>query len=301
MAARAILACLLAAALSWTARPAMAAELQSITDLYQAREHVERGKKHLEMNLWEQAEQEYWQAVARDYLNLEARQALGDIFRKKSEFARAIEQYQLVLSQQPDNADIQYLVSLSYFDDGKFEEARTAAQKALAMKPDMAKAENLVRLSESKQQEQSTELQLIHQKELEALGRYRQQQELEEGALIGNFVPGWRLIQTGRAGQAAPGYLLLGGTAGMLVAGYFLRGAGAEAYTQAGAARTLALHDHYASLGYDRYRAGGYLVNAALGIFALNLVDSYLLGGKIFGARSRVRPSLPERPRHQPY
>jgi hypothetical protein len=171
----------------------------------------------------------------------------------------------------------------------------------LQMNPELAKAENLVRLSESKQKEQELEFQLLRQKETQALLTYRQIQERKENAFIGSFLPGWRLIQTAETRTMVPGYMILGGTAGLLIGGHFLRSSGQKNYDLAGKAKSAAFYNYYADLGQRRYRAGGYMINIALGTFALNLVDSVLLKGKIFGGKTRVKPSLPERDRHKLY
>jgi tetratricopeptide (TPR) repeat protein len=277
------------------------ANSQTVENLYQAKWYVDRGDKYRDMNLWDEAEQEYWNAVAQDYFNIRARQGLGDVYRKKQMFDKAIENYQMVLNQQPTNVDIQYLISLSYYDNRQYELARVSAEKALQMNPELAKAENLVRLSESKQKEQELELQLLRQKETQALLNHRQIQERKENAFIGTFLPGWRLIQTAETRTMVPGYMILGGTVGFLIGGHFLRSSGQKNYDLAGKATSAVFYNYYADLGQKRYRAGGYMINIALGVFALNLVDSFLLKGKIFGGKTRVKPSLPERDRHKLY
>ncbi|HUU27044.1 MAG TPA: hypothetical protein VM123_04460 [archaeon] len=278
---------------------------QSVDGLYQANQHVLRGDQYMAINLWDEAEQEYWKAIDLDYNNIKARQGLGDVFSKKKIFEKAIENYQIVLNQQPNNVEIQYLISLSYYDNLQYELAKINAQKALQMDPELAKAENLVRLSETKQKEQDLELRLLRQKEQEALQRYSQLQEQKEKAFLGKIVPGWRLIQTGTPKNKWTGYLVLGSTAGLLVGGHFLRSAGQKAYNNAmesADAGNKEYFDYYVDLGTRRYDAGGYMIDAALGVFMLNMVDSFILKGKIFGGKStRVKPSLPEPDRDRPY
>ena len=97
---------------------------QSVENLYLAAEHVARADQYMEMNLWDEAEGEFWQAVALDYENSLARQGLGDVYRRKLLFEQAIENYQIVLNNQPNNTDIQYLISLSYYDNHQYEKAQ---------------------------------------------------------------------------------------------------------------------------------------------------------------------------------
>ena len=70
-----------------------AQQLQTVEQLYGAVQHVERAKKYEQMNLWDEAEQEYWQAVGLDYNNVKARLGLGDVYRRKQMFEQAIENY----------------------------------------------------------------------------------------------------------------------------------------------------------------------------------------------------------------
>lgn len=278
-----------------------AAPMQTVENLYLAEEHVSRAQQYMEMNLWDKAEQEFWKAIELDYDNSEARTGLGDVYRRKEMFDRAIENYQVVLNNQPNNTDIQYMISLSYYDNHQYELARIAAEKALQMNSELAKAENLVRLSETKQREQNQELQRIRQMEQVALERYRQIQETKEAAFVGKLVPGWRLIQTAEPNTMWRGYIILGSTAGLMLGGYFLRGMGADAYLEAETAPNLEYYQDRVDLGETRYKIGGYMIDAAIGIWVLNFVDSFLLDGKIFGGRTRVKPSLPERDRHTRY
>jgi tetratricopeptide (TPR) repeat protein len=274
---------------------------QTVKNLYLAAEHVSRGAQYAAMNLWDEAEQAYWEAVALDYDNSMARRGLGDVYREKKLFDQAIENYQIVLNNQPNNVDIQYLISLSYYDSHEYENARTASEKALQMNPELAKAENLVRLSEAKQQEQQQELLKLRQMEAVAIEKFRQEQEVKESAFIGKLVPGWRMIQTAETKQMWTGYAILGATAGLMFGGYMMRGKGQTAYDEASLALSREVYEDRADLGQSRYKVGGYMFNAALGIFALNLVDSFLLGGKLFGGKTRVKPSLPERDRVSRY
>lgn len=279
----------------------LAAATQSVENLFLAKEHVARGDLYSAMNLWDEAEQEYWKAVALEYANIKARQGLGDVYREKKMFEKAIENYQIVLNNQTDNVDIQYLISLSYYDNHQYEQARIASEKALQMDPELAKAENLVRLSEAKQREQTAELAALRQKEEAALVTFRQIQEKKEAALAGSLIPGWRLIQTAEPRTMWTGYTILGATAGLMLGGYFLRSAGQESYDQAATAISKEYYLDRVDLGQTRYKYGGYMIDAALGMIVLNLVDSFLLKGKIFGGRTRVKPSLPDRERHTPY
>ena len=130
---------------------------------------------------------------------------------------------------------------------------------------------------------------------------YRQIQELKEGAFIGKMVPGWRLIQTAETKNMWTGYAIMGSTAAMLLGGYMLRTSGQKAYDEAVEATSLPVFQNRTDLGARRYKYGGYMIDAALGIVMLNLVDSFLLGGKIFGGRTRVKPTLPEKERHNLY
>ncbi len=278
-----------------------AAQMQTVEQLYMAGQNVERAKKYEEMGLWDEAEREYWNAVSLDFNNISARKGLGDVYRRKEMFDKAIENYQMVLKQQPDNVDVQYLISLSYYDAHQYQKAREAAEKALQMNPDLAKAENLVRLSQVKNQEQQQAMTELRRKEETALQRYREVQEVKESALIGNFIPGWRLIQTAETRPMWTGYMILGTTAGMFLGGYMLRSAGQKSYDKAVKSLTREQYQSLVDTGQTRYRIGGYFIDAALGMTILNLVDSYLLDHRIFGGHTRVKPSLPERERHKPY
>jgi tetratricopeptide (TPR) repeat protein len=274
---------------------------QSVENLYLAAEHVARANQYMEMNLWDEAEGEFWKAVGLDYENSLARQGLGDVYRRKLLFEQAIENYQIVLNNQPNNTDIQYLISLSYYDNHQYEEAKVAAEKALQMNPELAKAENLVRLSEAKQTEQQLELEQISQLEGEAIVRFRQQQEIKEAAFIGKIIPGWRMIQTAETKQMWTGYTILGATVGLMIGGYMLRSKGQSAYDEAAIALTREIYEDRVDLGQSRYKIGGYMLDAGLGIFMLNMADSFLFGGKIFGGHTKVKPSLPERGRQSRY
>ena len=66
-------------------------------------------------------------------------------------------------------------------------------------------------------------------------------------------------------------------------------------------ATSAAIFDNRADLGQRRYKYGGYMIDAALGLVVLNLMDSFLFKGKIFGGRTRVKPTLPEKERHNLY
>jgi len=274
---------------------------QSVENLYLAAEHVARANQYMEMNLWDEAESEFWKAVGLDYENSLARQGLGDVYRRKLLYEQAIENYQIVLNNQPNNTDIQYLISLSYYDNHQYEQAKAAAEKAMQMNPELAKAENLIRLSEAKQNEQQLELTQLRQLEGEAIQRFRQQQEIKESAFIGKVIPGWRMIQTAETKQMWTGYAILGATTGLLVGGYILRSMGQSAYDEASIALTRNIYEDRVDLGQTRFKYGGYMIDAALCMFALNLVDSFLLDGKIFGGHTRVKPSLPERDRQSRY
>ena len=83
--------------------------------------------------------------------------------------------------------------------------------------------------------------------------------------------------------------------------GYMLRSKGQSAYDEASIAQSREIYEDRVDLGQTRYKYGGYMMDAALGMFTLNLVDSFLLGGKIFGGHTRVKPSLPERDRKSRY
>ncbi|MBW7996765.1 MAG: tetratricopeptide repeat protein [Candidatus Glassbacteria bacterium] len=270
---------------------------QTVENLYLAAEHVARGKQYMAMNLWTEAEQEFWAAVGLDYGNSMARQGLGDVYREMKLYDQAIENYQIVLQNQPNNVDIQYQISLSYYDNHAYEKARVAAAKALQMNPELAKAENLVRLSEADLEEQRLEIQRLADIETAAIERFRQEQEVKESAFIGKIVPGWKMIQTGETRQKWTGYTILGATAGLLVGGWLLRGKGQTSYDEASMAISREVFQDRVDLGQTRYKVGGYMIDAAFGIFALNLVDSFLLGGRIFGGKTKVKPSLPERDR----
>ncbi len=279
----------------------LAAPPQSVEDLFLAKEHAARGDQYMEINLWDEAEQEYWKAVAFDYANSKARQGLGDVYRRKEMYDKAVENYQIALDNQLHNVDIQYLISLSYYDSHQYELAGIAAKKALQMNPELAKAENLVRLSEAKQREQTMELDILRRKEEDALASFRQIQEEKEGVFVGSIIPGWRLIQTAESKTMWTGYAILGATAGMMLGGYFLRSAGQDVYDQAATAIGKEYYLDRVDLGQTRFKYGGYMIDAALCMFALNLADSFLFKGKIFGGRTRVKPSLPDRERHTRY
>ncbi len=283
------------------ARAQLQLQGQTVENLYLAAEHVSRGLQYAKMNLWDEAEQAYWDAVALDYDNSMARKGLGDVYREKLQYDQAIENYQIVLNNQPNNVDVQYLISLSYYDNHDYAQARVAAEKALQMNPNLAKAENLVRLSEAKQQQQQQELLKLRQMEATVIEKFRQEQEVKESAFIGKLIPGWRMIQTAETKQMWTGYAILGATAGLMLGGYMLRGKGKTAYNEASLALNREVYTDRVDLGQSRYKVGGYMFNAALGIFALNLVDSFLLGGKIFGGKTRIKPSLPERDRISRY
>ena len=249
------------------------------------------------MNLWEEGEEEFWQAVALDYNNPKARQGLGDVFRRKEKFEESIEQYQIVLNNEPNNVDIQHLISLSYFDNHQYEEASLAADKELQMNPELARADNLKRLSEDMQRKQQLELSALKQKEEAALQVFLQQQRVKESGFVAAFIPGWRLIQTAEPRTMWTGYTILGTTAGFFLGGYMLRSQGQKAYNQAVEGSSLEYYRDRVDVGQAKYKWGGYMMDAALGVFTLNLIDSFLLGGKIFSGRTRVKPSLPERER----
>ena len=274
---------------------------QSVEQLYQASLFVVRGDQNMNMNLWEEAEEEYWRAIELDYSNINARMGLGNVYRQKGMFVTAIENYQIMLQQRPEDVEIQYLIALSYYDDHQYELAVTAAEKALNIDADMSKAENLIRLSGDKLRNQQVENELMHQKEQTALQNYRQIQERKEGAFIGKLVPGWRLIQTAETRNMWTGYTILGSTAAMMLGGYMLRSSGQKAYDEAAEATSAAIFDNRADLGQRRYKYGGYMIDAALGLVVLNLMDSFLFKGKIFGGRTRVKPTLPEKERHNRY
>ena len=106
---------------------------QTIENLYQASLHVARGDQYMSMSLWEEAEEEYWKAVELDYNNPSARKNLGDVYRQKGMYDKAIENYQIMLNQRPDDVEIQYQIALSYYDNHQYEKAITAAEKALNM------------------------------------------------------------------------------------------------------------------------------------------------------------------------
>ena len=274
---------------------------QTIEQLFQASLFVARGDQYTSMNLWDEAEQEYWKAIELDYNNINARKGLGDVYRQKGMYTEAVENYQIMLGQRPDDVEIQYQIALSYYDNHQYEMAIAAAEKALLIDPDLSKAENLIRLTEDKARNQQVENELLREKEQTALQTYRQIQELKEGAFIGKMVPGWRLIQTAETKNMWTGYAIMGSTAAMLLGGYILRTSGQKAYDEAVEATSLPVFQNRADLGARRYKYGGYMIDAALGIVMLNLVDSFLLGGKIFGGRTRVKPTLPEKERHKLY
>jgi len=276
-------------------------EGQSVEDLYMAADHVSRADQYLAMTLWDEAEKEYWQAVSLDYDNVKARQGLGDVYRRKQMYDRAIENVQIVLKSQPNNVDIQYLISLSYYDNHQYEQARLAAEKALQMNPELAKAENLVRLSEAKKRDQDLELQLLRTKEAAALDSFRLVQEAKSKGFVGYVIPGWWMIQTGEPKTMRTGYMILGTTAGLFLGGYMLRSSGQKFYDQAVTGSDRPFYQDRVNIGQSRYKAGGYMIDAALGMFFLNMADSFILKGKIFGGRTRVKPSLPDRDRHNPY
>jgi len=275
----------------------LGAQGQTVQNLFLAFEHVSRGSQYMAMNLWDEAEDEFWQAVALDYNNSKARQGLGDVYRRKQRFEEAIEHYQMVLNNEPNNVDIQYLISLSYYDNHQYEEARVAAEKALQMNPELAKAENLVRLSADEKQKQQIELSVLKQKEEAALKVFLQQQKIKESGFIAAFVPGWRLIQTAEPRTMWTGYAILGSTAGFFLTGYMLRSQGQKAYDQAVEGTNREYYQDRVNVGQAKYKWGGYMLDASLGVFILNMVDSFILHGKIFSGRTRVKPSLPERER----
>lgn len=277
------------------------ARAETVEQLYQAGLYVARGNQAMNMSLWDEAEQEYWKAVALDYNNIRARMGLGNVYFQKKLFERAIENYQLVLDQQPGNVEVQYQISLSYYENHQYEQARLTAEKAFQLDPNLAKAENLVRLSQDKAGEQDQENNKLRKIQEDALRQYRNIQERKEEAFIGKVVPGWRLIQMATPGSKWKGYSILGGTATLLLGGYMLRKKGASAYSKASVAPSFKKYQELADQGTSRYKLGGYFVDAALGTMALNFVDSFLLHGKIFGGHSRIKPSLPERERHQQY
>ena len=274
---------------------------QTIEQLFQARLYVARGDQYTSMSLWDEAEQEYWKAIELDYNNINARKGLGDVYRQKGMYSKAVENYQIMLGQRPDDVEIQYQIALSYYDNHQYAMAIAAAEKALLIDPELSKAENLIRLTEDKARNQQLENELLREKEQTALQTYRQIQELKEGAFIGKMVPGWRLIQTAETKNMWTGYAIMGSTAAMMLGGYMLRTSGQKAYDEAVEATSLPVFQNRTDLGARRYKYGGYMIDAALGIVMLNLVDSFLLGGKIFGGRTRVKPTLPEKERHNLY
>ena len=274
---------------------------QTIEQLYQAGLYVARGDQYMSMNLWDEAEQEYWKAIEQDYNNINARKGLGDVYRQKGMYTKAVENYQMMLNQQPDDVEIQYQIALSYYDNHQYEMAIAAAEKALLIDPELSKAENLIRLTQTKARDQQFENDSLLEKEQTALQTYRQIQERKEGAFIGKLVPGWRLIQTAETKNMWTGYAIMGSTAAMLLGGYILRTSGQKAYDEAVEATSLAVYENRVELGERKHKYGGYLIDAALGIVVLNLVDSFFFRGKIFGGRTQVKPTLPEKERHKLY
>ncbi|MBN2288121.1 MAG: tetratricopeptide repeat protein [Candidatus Glassbacteria bacterium] len=277
------------------------AAAQTIEQFYQASLYVQRGDQYTSMNLWDKAEEEYWKAVELDYNNIRARKGLGDVYRQKGMFTKAVENYQIMLNQRPDDVEIQYQIALSYYDNHEYQKAVAAAEKALNINPELSKADNLIRLSNDKYNDQQVENKLLLDKEKVALQNYRQVQELKEGAFIGKLVPGWRLIQTAETKSMWTGYTILGTTAAMLLGGYMLRSSGQKAYDQALEASSRKVYDNRVDLGERRYKYGGYMIDAALGLIVLNIMDSIMFKGKIFGGRTRVKPTIPERERNQTY
>jgi len=274
---------------------------QTIEQLYQASLYVARADQYMSMNLWDEAEQEYWKAIELDYNNINARKGLGYVYRQKGMYTKAVENYQIMLSQRPDDVEIQYQIALSYYDNHQYEMAIAAAEKALLIDPELSKAENLIRLTQAKAQEQQVENDLLREKEQTALQTYRQIQERKEGASIGKLVPGWRLIQTAETKNMWKGYTIMGSTVAMLLGGYMLRTSGQKAYDEAVEATSLSIYENRVDLGERRYKYGNYMIDAALGMIVLNLVDSFFFKGKIFGGRTRVKPALPEKERHKRY
>ena len=270
---------------------------QSIEKLYLSGEHVARGNQYMQMNLWDEAETEFWHAVEYDYLNIDARKGLGDVYRNKGMYERAIENYQIVVEQQPNNVDIQYQIALSYYDDFHFDKAIIAARKALEISPDLAKAENLSRLSEERMRQQGLVNEELKVKERQALQTYYQQQQKKEGSFVSALIPGWRMIQTGQGKTMWTGYTVLASTAALMIGGSRLRSAGAKAYTQAEETADIDVYQNRVDLGEKRYKYGGYMINIGLSIFALNMIDSFFFKGAIFGGGGKVDPSLPDRER----
>jgi tetratricopeptide (TPR) repeat protein len=274
---------------------------QSIEKLYQASLYVARGDQYMSMSLWEEAEEEYWKAVELDYNNLRARKSLGDVYRQKGMYDKAVENYQIMLNQRPDDVEIQYQIALSYYDNHQYEKAITAAEKALNIDSELSKADNLIRLSQDKSQEQQLENEVLRDKERTALLAYRQIQERKDEAFVGKLVPGWRLIQAGETDKMWTGYTILGTTAALFLGGYMLRSSGQKAYDEALEAPSLPVFDNRVDLGQRRYKYGGYMMDAAIGMLVLNLVDSFILKGKIFGGKTQVKPSVSERERYRNY
>jgi len=274
---------------------------QTIEQLYQASLYVKRGDQYKNMNLWDKAANEYWNAVELDYKNIDARGGLGAVYQQKGQFNRAIENYQIVLSQRPDSVEIQYRIALCYYYNHQYTLARDAADKAQSLDQNFSSADNLIRFIEADSTARTVINDSLRQKEVIALQSFRQLQERKEGAFIGKLIPGWRLIQTAETRNMWTGYAILGSTAAMMLGGYMLRSSGQKAFTEALEATSRQVFANRADLGQRRYKYGGYMIDAAMGMVVLNMLDSFLFKGKIFGGRTRVKPTLPERERHKLY
>ncbi|MEA2062054.1 MAG: hypothetical protein U9P14_00025 [Gemmatimonadota bacterium] len=275
---------------------------QTIEQLYKASIHVARGHQYMSMKLLEEAEKEFWKAVELDYNNLEARQGLGDVCRDNMLYDMAIENYQLVLDQQPDNVDIQYQIAQCHYANRDYDMAIIASQKTLSLDEQMTRAENIITQSRFFMAQQKIVNDSLLIKEQAALQIYKQEQESKEGAFVGKLLPGWRMIQTGTKKHKRIGYSILGATAAMMITGYQLRGGGQKAFDQAAETGYYEVFENRVDLGRRRYKIGNYFMNAAIGLIVVNLVDSFIFKGALLGGKIKpAKPRIPERSRDRPY
>jgi tetratricopeptide (TPR) repeat protein len=61
------------------------------------------------------------------------RQVRGIYFSMQRKYGQAIDEFSLVIEQQPDNANAHYNLGLAYFETGDYDGARAEAKRALAL------------------------------------------------------------------------------------------------------------------------------------------------------------------------
>jgi tetratricopeptide (TPR) repeat protein len=105
--------------------------------------HIRRGRQELAAGKLDTAEADFRAALASDPANASAHQGLAEVDRRRAKLDDAVKELQASLATR-DSAVVRTMLARVYLEQKKFDQARSEAERALALAPNYAEAKQLL-------------------------------------------------------------------------------------------------------------------------------------------------------------